>query len=81
MGFSGVNNFPTHTIVDGTFARSSKKRGMGVEKEYDMIAVARKMDMFSIVYVHSTDEATAMAEAGQTRLSPMSAPRSVARSV
>ena len=64
MGFSGVNNFPTHTIVDGNFRKILEETGMGVEKEYDMIAVARKMDMFSIVYVHSTDEAKAMAEAG-----------------
>ena len=64
MGFSGVNNFPTHTIVDGSFRQILEETGMSVQKEFDMIALARKMDLFTIVYVHSTDEAKAMAEAG-----------------
>jgi len=64
MGFSGVNNFPTHTIVDGHFRRVLEETGMGVEKEFEMVALARKMDLFSIVYVATAEEARAMAEAG-----------------
>jgi predicted TIM-barrel enzyme len=64
MGFSGVNNFPTHTIVDGQFRRVLEETGMGVEKEFEMVALARKMDLFSIVYVATAEEARAMAEAG-----------------
>src|SRR3954462_14020760 len=64
MGFSGVNNFPTHTIVDGHFRRVLEETGMSVKKEYEMVALARKMDLFSIVYVGSPDEAKAMADAG-----------------
>ena len=37
---------------------------MGVHKEVETVALSRKMDMFSIVYVASPDEAKAMAEAG-----------------
>src|SRR4249920_83872 len=64
MGFSGVNNFPTHSIVDGHFRQVLEETGMSVKKEFEMIALARKMDLFTIVYVATPDEAKAMAEAG-----------------
>ena len=64
MGFSGVNNFPTHCIVDGQFRQILEETGMSVQKEIEMVALARKMDLFSIVYVASADEARAMSEAG-----------------
>jgi len=64
MGFSGVNNFPTHCIVDGRFRQILEETGMSVQKEFEMVALARKMDLFSIVYVSSPAEAVAMANAG-----------------
>lgn len=64
MGFSGVNNFPTHTIVDGHFRGVLEETGMSVKKEYEMVALGRKMDLFSIVYVGSPEEAAEMAKAG-----------------
>lgn len=64
VGFSGVNNFPTHTIVDGSFRQILEETGMSVEKEFEMIELARKMEMFSIVYVHTPEEAKRMAEVG-----------------
>jgi predicted TIM-barrel enzyme len=64
MGFSGVNNFPTHCIIDGQFRQILEETGMSVKKEFEMVAIARKMDLFSIVYVATPDESKAMAEAG-----------------
>jgi len=64
MGFSGVNNFPTHTIVDGHFRGVLEETGMSVKKEFEMIGLARKMDMFSIVYVGCPEEAVEMAKSG-----------------
>jgi len=64
MGFSGVNNFPTHTIVDGHFRGVLEETGMSVQKEFEMVALARRMDLFSIVYVGSPEEAVQMARAG-----------------
>ena len=64
MGFSGVNNFPTHTIVDGQFRGVLEETGMGVKKEFEMVALAHRMDLFTIVYVANAAEAKAMAEAG-----------------
>jgi len=68
MGFSGVNNFPTHCIVDGQFRQILEETGMSVKKEFEMVALARKMDLFTIVYVSTPDEAKAMAEAGADAL-------------
>ena len=68
MGFSGVNNFPTHTIIDGHFRGVLEETGMGVKKEFEMIALAHRMDLFTIVYVATPDRSpTAMAEAGSRR--------------
>src|SRR5262245_36369376 len=64
MGFSGVNNFPTHCIVDGQFRQVLEETGMSVKHEFEMVRLARKMDLFSIVYVATPEEAGAMAEAG-----------------
>lgn len=64
MGFSGVNNFPTHSIVDGHFRQVLEETGMGFAKEVEMIRLATMMDLFSIVYVATPDEARQMAEVG-----------------
>lgn len=64
MGFSGVNNFPTHTIVDGHFRQVLEETGMSVKKEFEMVSFARRMDLFSIVYVATPEEAVEMAKAG-----------------
>ncbi len=64
MGFSGINNFPTHTIIDGHFRKTLEETGMSVQKEFDMVETGDRMDLFSIVYVSTPEEAKAMAEAG-----------------
>ena len=42
MGFSGVNNFPTHSIVDGHFRNVLEETGMSFQKEVDMIGCPPK---------------------------------------
>ena len=66
MGFSGINNFPTHSIVDGLFRQVLEETGMSVQHEIDMVALAQKegLALFSIVYVATPEEARRMAEAG-----------------
>ncbi len=64
MGFSGVNNFPTHSIVDGHFRNVLEETGMSFLKEVEMINLASRMDLFTIVYVASPQEAVQMADAG-----------------
>ncbi len=64
MGFSGVHNFPTHSIIDGHFRNVLEETGMSFQKEVDMVDLATKMDLFSIVYVGKPEEAVQMADVG-----------------
>ena len=80
MGFSGVNNFPTHTIVDGHFRQVLEETGMSVKKEFEMVALARKMDLFSIVYVAARRKPTRWPRPARTPSSPTSARPSAAPS-
>jgi predicted TIM-barrel enzyme len=64
IGFSGVQNFPTVGLVDGTFRAGLEETGMGFGLEVDMIAAARALDLLTTPYVFDPDEARAMARAG-----------------
>jgi predicted TIM-barrel enzyme len=64
LGFSGVQNFPTVGLIDGTFRTNLEETGMSYALEIDMIARAREMDMLTTPYVFSEAEAAAMAIAG-----------------
>ena len=64
VGFSGVQNFPTVGLIDGTFRANLEETGMSYGLEVDMIALAREKDMLTTPYVFSEDDAAAMATAG-----------------
>jgi predicted TIM-barrel enzyme len=64
IGFSGVQNFPTVGIIDGTFRANLEETGMSYGLEVDMIAKAHAKDMLTTPYVFNADEAAAMASAG-----------------
>ena len=64
IGFSGVQNFPTVGLIDGTFRANLEETGMSYGLEVDMIAKARRLDMLTTPYVFNEDEAAAMARAG-----------------
>jgi predicted TIM-barrel enzyme len=64
LGFSGVQNFPTVGLIDGTFRANLEETGMGYGLEVDMIARARALDLLTTPYVFNEDEARAMAGAG-----------------
>ena len=64
IGFSGVQNFPTVGLIDGTFRANLEETGMSYGLEVDMIATARAKDMLTTPYVFNEDDAAAMAEAG-----------------
>ena len=64
VGFSGVQNFPTVGLIDGTFRANLEETGMSFSLEIDMIAKAHQKDMLTTPYVFSEDDATAMAQAG-----------------
>ncbi len=64
VGFSGVQNFPTVGLIDGTFRANLEETGMSYGLEVDMIRMAHEKDMFTTPYVFNEDDATAMAKAG-----------------
>ncbi|MEX2319481.1 MAG: phosphoenolpyruvate hydrolase family protein [Bauldia sp.] len=64
MGFSGVQNFPTVGLFDGTMRASFEETGMGYGLEVDMIAEAHRQDLLTTPYVFNPGEAAAMAGAG-----------------
>ncbi len=70
IGFSGVQNFPTVGLFDGTFRVNLEETGMGFGLEVDMIRLARERDFLTAPYVFDDGEAAAMAEAGADVLVP-----------
>jgi predicted TIM-barrel enzyme len=69
-GFSGVQNFPTVGLVDGTMRAGLEETGMGYHLEVEMIRVAHELDLLTAPYVFTEDEARAMAGAGADVLVP-----------
>ena len=64
LGFSGVQNFPTVGLIDGTFRANLEETGMSYALEVDMIAQAHALDLLTTPYVFNAAEAETMARAG-----------------
>jgi predicted TIM-barrel enzyme len=70
LGFSGVQNFPTVGLFDGTFRANLEETGMGYPLEVEMVRTARELDLLTAPYVFDPDDARAMTEAGADVLVP-----------
>lgn len=68
IGFSGVQNFPTVGLIDGTYRQNLEATGMGYDKEVEMIATAHQLDLFTSPYCFTPDEAIAMSKAGADQI-------------
>src|SRR5262245_47733170 len=64
LGFSGVQNFPTVGLFDGTIRAQLEETGMGYALEVEMIRAARALDLLTTPYVFSEETARDMAKAG-----------------
>jgi predicted TIM-barrel enzyme len=64
MGFSGVQNFPTVGLFDGTMRASFEETGMGYGLEVEMTGQAHALDLLTTPYVFNPEEAVAMTDAG-----------------
>ena len=64
IGFSGVQNFPTVGLIDGTFRANLEETEMGYDKEVELIRLAHEREMLTTPYVFNTQEAEQMAAAG-----------------
>src|SRR5471032_645598 len=56
-GFSGVQNFPTVGLIDGSFRQGLEETGMGYGLEVDLIRAAREFDLLTTPYAFNPDEA------------------------
>jgi predicted TIM-barrel enzyme len=70
IGFSGVQNFPTVGLIDGTFRAGLEETGMGYGLEVDMVGLASERGFLTAPYVFDPDQAAAMARAGADVLVP-----------
>jgi predicted TIM-barrel enzyme len=64
LGFSGIQNFPTVGLIDGTFRANLEETGMGYGLEVELVARARELDLLTTPYVFSEQNARDMAQAG-----------------
>jgi predicted TIM-barrel enzyme len=69
-GFSGVQNFPTVGLFDGTFRQNLEETGMGYGLEVEMIRGASELGLLTCPYVFTPEDARAMTEAGADVLVP-----------
>jgi predicted TIM-barrel enzyme len=70
IGFSGVQNFPTVGLIDGTFRANLEETGMGFGLEVDMIRAAHEHDLLTAPYVFDPEQSSEMARAGADVLVP-----------
>jgi len=64
LGFSGIQNFPTVGLIDGSFRANLEETGMGFGLEVELVARARALDLLTTPYVFSEADARAMAKSG-----------------
>jgi len=64
LGFSGIQNFPTVGLIDGTFRANLEETGMGYGLEVELVRRAAALDLLTTPYVFCEDDARAMTEAG-----------------
>ena len=69
-GFSGVQNFPTVGLIDGTFRQGLEETEMGYGLEVDMIRTASELGLLTCPYIFDEQQARDMASVGADVLIP-----------
>jgi predicted TIM-barrel enzyme len=64
LGFSGIQNFPSVGLIDGTFRANLEETGMGYGHEVDLVAAANAHDLLTTPYVFDAEQARDMTQAG-----------------
>ena len=64
LGFSGIQNFPTVGLIDGSFRANLEETGMGYALEVETVAAAHALDLLTTPYVFDEASAAEMARAG-----------------
>jgi predicted TIM-barrel enzyme len=64
LGFSGITNEPFVGLYGPEFGGQLEAAGIGFSREVDLIELAHRMDVFTVAWVFTPDEARRMAAAG-----------------
>ncbi|KAK6508839.1 hypothetical protein TWF481_003607 [Arthrobotrys musiformis] len=64
LGFIGIQNFPTVGLIDGNFRQALEDTGMTYAREVEMIKLAHSLDLLTIPYVFTVEQAIEMTNAG-----------------
>jgi predicted TIM-barrel enzyme len=70
LGCAGVQNYPTVCLFEGMVRANLEETGLGFDREVEMVAAARELDLLTVAYVATEAEAKAMVEAGADILVP-----------
>lgn len=68
LGFSGICNFPSNSLVGGRVHDLLEAEGLGFSREIDLMRAARGEGLDALVYVTTNDQAHAMYDAGATTI-------------
>ncbi len=63
-GFKGVNNFPTVSLIDGSYRLSLEMNGEGFDHEVQLMRKAIAKGLFTVAFAVTLDESVQMAKAG-----------------
>ncbi len=63
-GFSGIVNFPTLSLIDGTFRAALEEEGNTYAREVEAVRLAHYLELFTVAFVTTQSEALRMLEAG-----------------
>ena len=64
MGCSGINNYPTVSIIDGKYREALEESGLGFDLEIEAIRIAAKKNMFTVAFVYDEEQTRKMLDAG-----------------
>ena len=70
LGFSGVQNFPTVGLYEGSFRQNLEETGMGYDLEVELVRQAHELDLLTAPYVFDPQQAAAMTAAGADIIVP-----------
>lgn len=68
LGFSGICNFPSTTLIDGRLGAAIEREGLGLDREITMVKKATNIGLGVFAYVQTNAQARKMVDAGATAI-------------
>jgi DNA-binding NtrC family response regulator/predicted TIM-barrel enzyme len=68
LGFSGVCNFPSTTLIDGRLGALLEREGLGFSREIELVEKAARAGLGTFVYVQTNAQARKMVDAGASAI-------------